>query len=244
MNSVLNRAKRKCRLTVMALGLMLLSSHGLAAVVHSDFDPGGTYYGGAEGWFNYSGMAGFTTSTPAGGSSLWLDVETYQYYSGYITSQNWAVPDVTIGTWNASSSLEFDVIVSSTWYPNDPAKQIEVEFQTTYGGSGTVNQYAYPTINTSLKDTVQHVSIPLAGLQPFDSAAPDWNFSIKLTAPGYAWEWDSNNPSVQPIDPHYYLDNITWVNAAVPEPSSGLMTLVAGIFSTVVACRFRVGAVR
>jgi hypothetical protein len=242
MNSVLNRVKRKCLLTVMAQALMLLGSHGLAAVTHSDFDPGGTYYGGTEGWFNYDGMLGFTTSTPTGGSTLWLDVIPQQYW-GKITSQNWAVPDVTIGTWNSSSSLEFDVIVSSSWFPNNAAQQISVEFQVGGGVNGTVNKYANPTINTALKDTIQHVSIPLASLQPFEPDATFWNLSMNLS-PGYAWEWDSGNPSVQPYNPHYYLDNITWVDAVVPEPSAGLMTLVAGIFSTMVARRFRVGAVR
>ena len=222
MNSVLTRAKRKCLLSVMALTLMFLGSHSLAAVMHSDFDPGGTYFGGTEGWFNYSGLPGFTTSTPAGGSSLWLDVIPQQYW-GQFTSQNWAVPDVTVGTWNASSSLEFDAIVNSSWFPDNVAQQISVEFQVGGGVGGTVNKYANPTINTSLKDTIQHVSIPLASLQPFDPTATFWNLSFNVS-PGYAWEWDGNNPNALPYAPHFFLDNITWVE--VPEPSSALLWLM------------------
>lgn len=225
MNASWNIVTRKCLLTILALGLILCGSRSLAAVVHSDFDPGGTYFGGTEGWFNYSGMPGFTTSTPAGGSTVWLDVKPQQYW-GQITSQNWAVPDVTVGTWNSSSTLEFDVIVSSSWIPNNAAQQISVEFQVGGGVNGTVNKHANPTINTALKDTIQHVSIPLASSQPFEPDATFWNLSINLS-PGYAWEWDSGNPSVQPYDPHYYLDNITW--AEVPEPRSALM-LVVGSF--------------
>lgn len=215
--------------TLAVLVLTLIGGHAVGSVVHSDFDPGGTYFGGTEGWFNYGGMPVFTSSTPTGGSTLWLEVKPQQYW-GQITSQSWATPDVTIATWNSSSSLDFDVIVSSSWIPNNAAQQISVELQTTYGGSGTVNKYAYPTIDTSLKDTVQHVSIPLAGLQPFDIAAPDWNLSINLN-PGYAWDWDSNNPNVVNYDPRYYLDNITWVSE-VPEPGTALIALLGGVFVT------------
>jgi hypothetical protein len=215
---------RDFRTFTMMLGFVLTAGVACGSVIHSDFDPGGTYYGGIEGWFNYSGMPGFITSTPAGGSTVWLDVKPQQYW-GQITSQNWAVPDVTVGTWNSSSSIDFDVIVNSAWIPNNAAQQISVEFQVGGGVNGTVNKYANPTINTSLKDTSQHVSIPLAGLQPFESDASFWNLSVNLI-PGYAWEWDSNNPSAVPYDPHYFLDNITWVSA-VPEPRSALMILAA-----------------
>jgi hypothetical protein len=221
------------------LALALVGGPALASVVHSDFDTGGTYFGGTEGWFNYSGMPVFTTSTPTGGSTLWLEVQPQQYW-GQVTSQNWAVPVVTIGTWNSSSSLDFDVIVDSLWIPDNAAQAISVEFQVGGGVNGTVNKYANPTIDTSLKDTIQHVSIPLAGLQPFEADATFWNLSINLN-PGYAWEWDPNNPNVQPYNPRYYLDNITWVTP-VPEPGSGFMALVAGTFVAMRARRSRPSA--
>jgi hypothetical protein len=204
-------------LPACALGLALLSARQLTAEIHSDFDPGGTYFGGIEGWFNYSGNPGFATATPAGGSTLWLGVKPQQYF-GQITSQNWAVPDITVSDWNSNTHLKFDVIVDSLWIPNNAAQQISIEFQTHTGMAGTVNQYATPTIDTSLKNVVQHVSVPLAGMQPFDPTATGWNLSINLN-PGYAWEWDPNNPSVQPYDPRYYIDNVRFV----PEPSSLLL---------------------
>jgi len=226
--------------------LAMLVSAGLVGqaageVVHSDFDPGGTYFGGIEGWFNYSGMLSFGTATPAGGSTLWLDVKPQQYW-GQVTSQNWAVPDVTVATWNASASLDFDVIVNSGWLPNNAAQAISVEFQVGGGIGGTINKYANPTIDTSLKDTVQHVSIPLAGLQPFDPTATFWNLSLNLS-PGYAWDWDSNNPNAVPYDAHYYIDNVTWVDA-VPEPGTGLALMIAGALAGAGGQRCRAGARR
>ncbi len=202
-------------LLVCVLALALVNGSSLWAKVHSDFDPGGTYFGGIEGWFNYSGNPGFATTTPAGGSTLWLGVKPQQYF-GQITSQNWATPDITIPDWNSNTHLEFDVIVDSLWYPN-AITPISVEFQVGGGVGGTINQYANPTIDTSLKDTVQHVSIPLAGMQPFDPTATFWNLSINLF-PGYAFEWDPGNPNVQPYDPRYYIDNVEWTT--IPEPAS------------------------
>jgi hypothetical protein len=225
----LKRIARHGWVTSLTLGIALAGGQARADVIHSDYDPGGTYFGGTEGWFNYDGLPGFTTSTPAGGSTLWLDVKPSQYW-GKTTSQNWAVPDVTVGTWNSSSSLEFDVIVNNLWFPNNAAQPISVEFQVG-GGSNPSTQIANGTINTGLKGTVQHVSIPLAGLQPFDPTSTFWNLSINLS-PGYAWEWDTANQSVQPYDPHYYLDNINWV-AAIPEPGLGLVMLAAGILVAV-----------
>jgi hypothetical protein len=225
MSAMKNRATCFGRALAISLSMALLSATATADVLHSDFDPGGNYNGGTEGWFNYGGMPVFTPSTPPGESSQWLEVKPQQYY-GQITSQNWATPDVTVATWNASTSLDFDIIVDSAWIPNNASQQISVELQVGGGANGTVNKYATPTIDTSLKNTVQHVSIPLAGLQPFDLDATFWNLSINL-APGYAWEWDSNNPAVQPYDPRYYLDNVTWVSQ-VPEPSSALLVLLGG----------------
>ena len=215
----------RCWLAAAALGLALLNGPTVANVIHSDFDPGGTYYGGTEGWFNYAGNPGFATATPTGGSTLWLEVKPNQY-SGNITSQNWATPDVTVATWNSNSHLDFDVIVDTQWIPNNAAQAISVELQVGGGVSGTVNKYANPTIDTSLKNTIQHVSIPLASLQPFDPTSTFWNLSFNLS-PGYAWEWDSNNPGVQPYNPHYYIDNVAWVT--VPEPASALLVVMGSV---------------
>lgn len=202
-------------LGAIAVGLTLLGGQALANTVQSDFDPGGTYYGGTEGWFNYGGMPDFAIATPAGGATNWLGVKPQQWW-GQITSQSWATPDVTLATWNGSLSLDFDVIVDSLWLPNNTAQAVSVELQVGGGSEGTINKYANPTINTALKDMVQHVSIPLAALQPFDPTATYWNLSVNIT-PGYDWGWDSGNPEVQPYNPRYYLDNVTWV---VPEPAT------------------------
>jgi hypothetical protein len=222
MTARLVRGMLRCCLATMLLGVTLMSGPALAAVVHSDFDPGGTYFGGVEGWFNYDGNPGFATSTPAGGSTNWLGVKPGQYW-GKITSQNWAVPDVTVGTWNSHTHLTFDVIVDSLWLPNNASQAISVEFQVG-GGSSPSTQSVNATINSSLKDTVQQVSIPLASLQPFDPTSTFWNLSFNLF-PGYAWEWDSNNPSVQPYNAHYNIDNVAWV----PEPGTALVAILGGV---------------
>lgn len=208
--------------TVLAVVVALFGGQAVATVIHSDFDPGGTYNGGTEGWFNYSSMPVFQTGTPTGGSTDWLQVKPFQYY-GNITSQDWAVPDVPGSVWNSSTSLEFDILVDDLWLPNNPAATVTVELQ--FNG---VNQYAYPTIDTSLKNVVQHVSIPLAGFQPFGPDASLWNLSINLS-PGYDYGWDTGgNPEAVPYggnEPSYYLDNIVWI----PEPATlglGLTSLV------------------
>ncbi|QEG37235.1 PEP-CTERM sorting domain-containing protein [Bythopirellula goksoeyrii] len=207
---------------LMALSFVLLSGSNLRAEVQSDFDPGGTYFGGTEGWFNYGGSLGPnppTTTTPTGGTTLWMEVQPQQYY-GKMTSQSWATPDITVSDWNSHTNLEFDVIVNSSWIPS-ASTNVEVEFQVGGGSAGEVNQYANPTIDTSLKDTIQHVSIPLASMQPFDPTATYWNLSINLY-PGYAYEWDSANPNAVPYDARYYIDNVEWTGV-VPEPTSLLL---------------------
>ncbi len=214
---MMNRAGKFRECCVIAVCALLLSMSGQAwAVMQSDFEGTGTFNGGIEGWFNYSGNPSFATATPAGGSTLWLGVQPQQYF-GQITSQSWATPNITVSDWNSNTHLEFDVIVDSLWLPNNTSQAISVEFQVGDDVGDPINQYANPTIDTSLKDTVQHVSIPLAAMQPFDPTATFWNLSINL-APGYAWEWDSNNPDAQAYNPRYYLDNIQWT--AVPEPTS------------------------
>lgn len=213
--------RRQTAVFVAALAVIVAGPAAFAVNVQSDFDPGGTYYGGIEGWFNYAGLPDFGTSTPVGGTTLWLRVKPNQYW-GQITSQSWATPGVTVADWNSYTHLEFDVIVDSLWLPNNPAQVIDVEFQVGGGVQGTVNKYAYPTINTSLKDTIQHVDIDLTALQPFDPTATYWNLSFNLR-PGYAWEWDPSNPNVQPYDPRFYIDNVTWT----PEPAAlGTLVLV------------------
>lgn len=198
------------------LALGAISATNAWAKVHSDFDPGGTYFGGDEGWFNYDGNPGFGIATPAGSSTQWLAVQPQQYW-GKITSQSWATPDITIADWNSHTHLEFDVMVDDLWFPSGTAT-IDIEFQVDGGDGGTINQYAHPTIDTSLKNVVQHVSVPLAGLQPFDPTATTWNLSLNLF-PGYAWEWDTANPAAVAIEGRYFIDNVEWTGA-VPEPTS------------------------
>lgn len=106
---------------------------------------------------------------------------------------------------------------------------MNVEFQT--AGASTINQYADPVIDTSVKDAVQHISIPLAGMQPFDPTATSWNLSFNLY-PGYAWEYDTagNQDAVAFNYPIYYLDNITWVGANnVREPASLALLGLGGL---------------
>jgi len=212
MNACLKGTIEKTWRAIVALGVLASCTGPLRAEIHSDFDAGGTYFGGTEGWFNYAGLPDFSTATPTGGSTQWLRVKPNQYY-GQITSQNWAVPDITISDWNSNSHLKFDVLVDDLWIPNNANQSFSVEFQVGGGVNPTSTQYANTTINTSLKNVVQSVSIPLASLQPFDPTATFWNLSINLS-PGYAWEWDSNNPSVQPYDARFYVD----ISAGFPNP--------------------------
>lgn len=230
MKTCLKGTREKTWRAIAALGVLTLCTGSLRAEIHSDFDPGGTYFGGTEGWFNYAGLEDFATATPTGGSTLWLRVKPYQYY-GQVTSQNWAVPDITISDWNANSHLKFDILVDNLWFPNVANQPISVEFQVGGGVEPNSTQYASPTIDTSLKNVVQSVSIPLASLQPFDPTATFWNLSINLY-PGYASEWDENNPSVQLYDPRFYVDNIRWV----PEPATGTLLAICG---AIVAAQLR-----
>lgn len=201
---------------LFAAGVVLMISPRASAQLQSDFDGTGTFYGGTEGWFNYDGNPGFGVGTPAGASSNWLAVRPQQYW-GKITSQSWATPGITMANWNSNTHLEFDVVVDDQWFPSGTAT-INIELQTDDGAGGVFNHIATPTIDTSLKNVIQHVSVPLASYQPFDPTAPNWNLSFNLS-PGYAWEWDAANPSVVPVAATYYLDNIRWTGA-VPEPAS------------------------
>ena len=100
---------------------------------------------------------------------------------------------------------------------------VNVEFHTHTGGAGAVTKNIDATVSGALKDTVQHVSIPLASLQPFD-ATPNWDLSINLF-PGYDWGWDPNNTSGIAYGAHWYLDNVQFTN--VPEPASAAMLVLA-----------------
>ena len=220
------------RLFLMTAAAMLSMTTAAAVtrggVIVSNFEPGaGVYNGGVQGWFPY-GTAGISTiANPAGGTSTWADVAANQYFAK-ITAQDWAVPGVTTADWNASDNLEFDIILPGSgptvWLPSGSA-QVDVEFNTHTGGAGAVAKHAFATVSGALKDTVQHVSIPLASLQPFD-ATPNWDLSINLY-PGYDWGWDGGNTSGIAYDAHWYLDNVQFTN--VPEPASlSVIALAAG----------------
>jgi hypothetical protein len=212
---------------VLLGAVLLFASASNAGVIQSDFDPGGTYYGGTEGWFPYGAAGMGTITNPTGGTTTWADIHsTNQYYTS-VTSQDWATPDVTTATWNDNSNLEFDVILPASWLPTSSAT-VTVEFQTNTGGSGAINKYGSATILGSLKDTVQHVNIDYSSLKPF-APTPNWNLSFEVH-PGYDYGWDTGgNPSAVPADFHYYLDNVQFT----PEPNSfGVMAfsgLLAGL---------------
>ena len=213
--------------TAAMLGAMLLGGTAAkAALVQSDFDPGGTYYGGVEGWFNYGAAGLGTIANPTGGTTTWADIHsTNQYYTS-ITSQDWATPGVTTADWNNYSHLECDVILPASWIPTSNAT-LTVEFQTNTGGSGAINKYGSATLLGNLKDTVQHVDIDYSSLKPF-APTPNWNLSFEAH-PGYAWEWDTGgNPNATPADFHYYLDNVQFTNG-VPEPASAGLLAIGGL---------------
>ena len=216
---------QKCCWAGAILALVAINGTTSWAKVHSDFDSGGTYYGGEQGWFNYDGNPDFGIGTPAGASTQWLAVRPQQYW-GKITSQSWATPDTTVADWNAHSHLEFEVVVDELWFPSGSAT-INIEFQVDGGSGGTINQYADAMIDTSHKNVVQHVSVPLAGLQPFDPTATTWNLSLNLF-PGYAWEWDAANPAAVEIEGRYYIDNVQWTGA-IPEPGSFVLIGSCGL---------------
>jgi hypothetical protein len=198
---------------VLAVGLLTLPVG--AAIIISDFDGGSVHYGGTDGWFGY-GAAGIGTGTPAGGSSNWMWYKPNQYF-GKITNQDWATPALTEANFNSLDHLEFDVIVPGSgpnvWLPNNPAQPIEIEFQ--FNG---INKYAYPTIDTGIKDTVIHVSVDYSSLKPFASGAVNLSFKSE---PGYDWGWDGANSSSVAYDARLYLDNVT----LTPEPGIGLLWL-------------------
>jgi len=222
-------------LAATALAMLLAGVQAGAAVVVSDFDPGGTYYGGTEGWFPYGTEGMSTVAAPTGGTSTWGDVNASQYGAS-ITAQDWAVPGVSTADWNANTHLEFDIILPGTgptrWLPNGSAT-VNVELQTHTGGAGTINKNATPTVDGSIKDAIQHVSIDLSSLQPF-ALTPNWNLSINLS-PGYDYGWDqAGNPGgAIPYDAHWYIDNVQFTTQAVPEPAAaGALALLAGVGAT------------
>lgn len=62
--------------------LLLGTTAARADVIHSDYDPGGTYYGGLEGWFNYGGVYSISAAVPGVASSDWMKVQLSQQYWG------------------------------------------------------------------------------------------------------------------------------------------------------------------
>ena len=223
--------KRLCLMTAAAAVLSMMTATTRAAVIVSNFEPGsGTYNGGVQGWFPYGTQGISTIANPTGGgASTWADIDANQYYAK-ITAQDWAVPGVTTADWIAADNLEFDILLPGSgptvWLPNGNAT-VDVEFNTHTGGAGAVAKHASATVNGALKDTVQHVSIPLASLQPFD-ATPNWDLSINLY-PGYDWGWDGGNTSGIAYDAHWYLDNVQFTN--VPEPASMTLIALAGVLA-------------
>lgn len=204
------------------------ASSALANKVISDFDTG-TYYGGVQGWFPYGSIGLGIEAAPVGNggnTSNWMWQAPNQYY-GSMTNQNWATPGILGSDFDAHTQLELDLIVPGTgphaWLPSNPATSMQVEFQVTGGGAGTVTKTKTVTFDASLKDQVQHVVVDYSSLLPLDPTATGFNLSIRAE-PGYDWGWDSGNTSGIPYSPYLYYDNIQLTN--VPEPASlGLLSL-------------------
>jgi hypothetical protein len=201
-----------------------------AAVMISDFDPGGTYYGGIEGWFNYSGMPYLSTeASPPGGSTNWLAVGPTQYYENF-TAQNWAVPDVPWSAFLSNTQIELDLIIPGSgpnaWYPSNPNQPISFELQFFGGSMGTVNSYPATTFNSGLKDQVIHVVVDYSSLT-LDPTATGWNLSLQSMTPGYAWEWDASNPNFVPYGARFFVDNIQLTS--IPEPVGLGVVALAGL---------------
>src|SRR5687767_3819082 len=149
-----------CGAIALAAANAVISEAQGADVIISDFEPGGTYYGGTEAWFGY-GAAGTGTGTPTGGTSNWFWAKPNQYY-GSITNQSWANPEVNVNSFNSNSHLQFDLLVP-TGGPDaslpSALTTLSIDFQFGGGSSGTVNQTLQTTFDSSLKNTVIPIDV-------------------------------------------------------------------------------------
>jgi hypothetical protein len=198
-----------------------------AVAIVSDFEPGGTYYGGDEAWFGYGMQSVAQESSPPGGTGNWLRASPNQYY-GQMTNQSWANPDISVGTFNNHSHLEFDLIVDNSWLPN-ASTPLTIEFQFGGGTSGTVNKYKTVNFNSATKQQVIHLDADYSTFgSSFDPTSTFWNLSFE-THPGYDWGWDGANPSSVPYATKFWIDNVQLTGAPLPEPASLGLVLLGGL---------------
>jgi hypothetical protein len=192
-----------------------------ANVMLSDFDSGGPYNGGVQGWFGYGDVGAVgTVANPLGGTSTWMVKSPGQYY-GQSTLQSWANPTLNVANLNANTDLQFDLILPGSgpnaWLPSNASQNIAIELQACGGALGTQTRDANVTFNGSLKDQVIHIDFNYyAAFGAFDPTGTFVNLSLNFS-PGYDWNWDSNNPSHGTYAAQAYLDNVQLVS--VPEPT-------------------------
>lgn len=213
--------------TAAALTAALAGGQAMGAVL-SDFDAGGTYYGGVEGFFSYGATEGGdpipTVTNPAGGTGDWLRIRPVNQYYGQVVAQGWAIPDVPVSTIRTSSNFEMDLIVESGWLPAGINLSIQIQLlDASDAVLETVNiAYANPSVP---KDTLVHVNEYFADqITSASDAAANYNLVIN-GAPGYDYGWDtaSNPEAVEYPGVNYYIDNVAVT--VIPEPASAGMIL-------------------
>lgn len=207
----------KWRRILVAVAISTPVAPTYAGLMHSDFDEGGTYFGGVEGWFNYAGLPFVgIVSEPLGQPTNWLSVKPNQYW-GEIVSQHWAVPDVTPTSIAGFSYFEFDLMADSTWIAGMDSFSLNIQLE--LPGQGQVSfPRTLPPIDLSQPGVVQHVMIDISDLQTPAATATGYNIVLNFR-PGYRWEWDPNNPDSVPYDATIYYDNFQFTNGAIPEPT-------------------------
>lgn len=188
------------------LGLVALSlaasSASAASKVLADFEPGGVYYGGTEGFFNYAGLADFGTySNPLGQTSTWIGFKPFQYW-GQMIHQGWATPDFPASELQNYTRIEFDVMVDSEWYPGSN----QISFGLLLGS--TFHELPI-TVDFSTPGVPQHVVADYSSLTAEVASATYFEVQTNFR-PGYRWEWDTANPSAVAYNPHIYFDNFVF----------------------------------
>ena len=204
-----------------------------ADVMLSDFDTGGPFYGGVQGWFGYGDAAAVSTIVnPTGGNSTWMVKSPGQYY-GSCTMQSWANPALNVANINANTDLQFDLILPGSgphaWLQNNTSQTINIALQLGGGTLGSQDHNADVTFDGSIKDQIIHIDFNYnSAFGTYDPTATFANLSLN-TSPGYNWVWDSNNPNAVPYAAQLYIDNVQLTSAVVPEPSALALCGMGGL---------------